>query len=168
MNPKKILVMGVSGCGKSSVGSSIAKALNLKFYDGDDFHSEQSVEKMRQGIPLTDEDRKGWLKRLNALFLENDNAVIACSALKPEYRDILRLNNQDLVIVYLQGDYNTIWSRLSQRANHYFHGEKMLRSQFDTLIEPKKDEAIFVDVSASMEGVLSQALAGIKSIGGDA
>lgn len=168
MNPKKILVMGVSGCGKSSVGSSIAKTLNLKFYDGDDFHSEQSVEKMRQGIPLTDEDRKGWLKRLNALFVENDNAVIACSALKPEYRDILRRNNQDLVIVYLQGDYDTIWSRLSQRANHYFHGEKMLRSQFDTLVEPEQDEAIFVDVSASMEGVLAQALQGIKSFGGDA
>ncbi len=168
MNPKKILVMGVSGCGKSSVGSSIAKALNLKFYDGDDFHSEQSVEKMRQGIPLTDEDRKGWLNRLNALFVENDSAVIACSALKPEYRDILRINNQDLVIIYLQGDYDTIWSRLSQRSNHYFHGEKMLRSQFDTLIEPEKGEAIFVDVSASMEEVLTQALQGIKSLGGDA
>ncbi|PNH86331.1 gluconokinase [Vibrio diazotrophicus] len=165
MDPKKILVMGVSGCGKSSVGSAIAKALNLKFFDGDDYHSELSVEKMRQGIPLTDEDRIGWLQRLNSLFLEHESAVIACSALKPEYRDILRNNNQDLAIVYLQGDYDTIWARLSQRANHYFHGEKMLKSQFDTLIEPEADEAIFVDVSSSMEEVLEQALQGLRNKG---
>lgn len=100
MKAKKILVMGVSGCGKSLIGSEIAKSLNLPFYDGDDYHPLANVEKMRQGTPLTDDDRIGWLHTLNRLYVENEAAVIACSALKPEYRDILRLENQDLVIVF--------------------------------------------------------------------
>lgn len=165
MKPRKILVMGVSGCGKSSIGSKIAEALGLKFFDGDDYHPQQNVEKMRQGIPLTDEDRYGWLQTLNRLFIEQESAVIACSALKPEYRDILRTNNEELVIVYLQGDYDTIWSRLKQRSDHYFQGEKMLKSQFTTLVEPQAGEAIFVDISQSLDDVVAQALTAISQPG---
>ncbi|EKO3519766.1 gluconokinase [Vibrio fluvialis] len=165
MKPRKILVMGVSGCGKSSIGSKIAEALGLKFFDGDDYHPQQNVEKMRQGIPLTDEDRYGWLQTLNRLFIEQESAVIACSALKPEYRDILRTNNEELVIVYLQGDYDTIWSRLKQRSDHYFQGEKMLKSQFATLVEPQAGEAIFVDISQSLDDVVAQALTAINQPG---
>lgn len=95
MKPKKILVMGVSGCGKSSIGSKIADALGLKFFDGDDYHPQDNVDKMRQGIPLTDDDRLGWLQTLNRLFIEQAGAVIACSALKPAYRDILRADNDN-------------------------------------------------------------------------
>ncbi|WP_172562270.1 gluconokinase [Vibrio furnissii] len=163
MKPKKILVMGVSGCGKSSIGSKIADVLGLKFFDGDDYHPQDNVDKMRQGIPLTDDDRLGWLQTLNRLFIEQAGAVIACSALKPEYRDILRANNDDLVIVYLQGDYETIWSRLQQRSDHYFQGEAMLKSQFDTLVEPNANEAIFVDISQSLDGVLTQALQALEA-----
>ncbi|MFH4618624.1 gluconokinase [Vibrio furnissii] len=163
MKPKKILVMGVSGCGKSSIGSKIADALGLKFFDGDDYHPQDNVDKMRQGIPLTDDDRLGWLQTLNRLFIEQTGAVIACSALKPAYRDILRANNDDLVIVYLQGDYETIWSRLQQRSDHYFQGEAMLKSQFDTLVEPDANEAIFVDISQSLDGVLAQALQALEA-----
>ncbi|KQH84357.1 gluconate kinase [Vibrio furnissii] len=163
MKPKKILVMGVSGCGKSSIGSKIADALGLKFFDGDDYHPQDNVDKMRQGIPLTDDDRLGWLQTLNRLFIEQAGAVIACSALKPTYRDILRANNDDLVIVYLQGDYETIWSRLQQRSDHYFQGEAMLKSQFDTLVEPDANEAIFVDISQSLDGVLTQALQALEA-----
>lgn len=163
MKAKKILVMGVSGCGKSSVGSEIAERLGLTFFDGDDFHPQHNVDKMSQGVPLTDEDRYGWLKTLNKLFIDSDTAVIACSALKPQYRDILRENNQELVIVYLKGDYDTIWSRLSQRDDHYFQGERMLRSQFDTLIEPQSDEAIFVDIAQPMSQVVDEALQAIAA-----
>ncbi|MBY8276404.1 gluconokinase [Vibrio fluvialis] len=165
MKPRKILVMGVSGCGKSSIGSKIAEALGLKFFDGDDYHPQQNVEKMRQGIPLTDEDRYGWLQTLNRLFIEQESAVIACSALKPEYRDILRTNNEELVTVYLQGDYDTIWSRLKQRSDHYFQGEQMLKSQFATLVEPQAGEAIFVDISQSLDDVVAQALTAISQPG---
>lgn len=161
MKAKKILVMGVSGCGKSSVGSQMAQRLGLTFFDGDDFHPQHNVDKMSQGIPLTDEDRYGWLQTLNRLFMDNDSAVIACSALRPQYRDILRENNDELVIIYLQGDYDTIWSRLSQRADHYFQGEKMLRSQFETLIEPGADEAIFIDITQPMDEVVAKALQAI-------
>ncbi|WP_038177534.1 MULTISPECIES: gluconokinase [Vibrio] len=162
MKAKKIVVMGVSGCGKSLIGSEIAKALALPFYDGDDYHPEANVEKMRQGIPLTDEDRSGWLQTLNRIYTDNDAAVIACSALKPEYRQVLRHNNPELVIVYLKGDFDTIWARHQKRANHYFNGESMLRSQFEALVEPSCDEALHIDISLPIEGVLQQALQAIK------
>lgn len=162
MKTKKILVMGVSGCGKSLIGSEIAKALNIPFFDGDDYHPEANVKKMAQGIPLGDKDRCGWLTTLNELYRENDSAVIACSALKPAYRDILRHNNSDLLIVYLQGDFETIWSRHKQRANHYFNGEAMLKSQFDALVEPHADEALFIDISQDVDSVISDSLSAIK------
>ncbi|WP_102505424.1 gluconokinase [Salinivibrio kushneri] len=164
MKVKKLLIMGVSGCGKSLIGSEIARALGLPFYDGDDYHPADNVEKMRKGIPLTDADRSGWLRTLNRLYTDNEAAVIACSALKPEYRDVLRQNNPELVIVYLQGDYATIWSRLQKRANHYFHGEAMLRSQFDALVEPSAEEALFVDISYPVDTVVAHALQQIKEM----
>lgn len=163
MKAKKILVMGVSGCGKSLIGSELAKSLKLPFYDGDDFHPQANVEKMRQGIPLDDADRSGWLDTLNKLYVDNECAVIACSALKPEYRDILRRNNESLVIVYLKGDFDTIWARHKNRANHYFNGEAMLRSQFDTLVEPGIKEALHIDIAQSVEQVLQQALTAIEA-----
>lgn len=154
MNHKKILVMGVSGCGKSHIGHLLAQQLSYSFFDGDDFHPQNNVDKMRQGIPLTDEDRVDWLHTLNRLFTDNESVVIACSALKPEYRDILRKNNEDLTIVYLQGDFDTIWQRHQKRDNHWFNGKLMLESQFDTLIEPLPNEAIFIDIKPSVETVL--------------
>lgn len=162
MKSKKILVMGVSGCGKSLIGSRIAKALDLQFFDGDDFHPETNVEKMRQGIPLTDEDRQGWLETLNQQFISQPSAVIACSALKPQYRDTLRKNNEELVIVYLQGSFDTIWNRHKNRENHYFNGEQMLKSQFEALVEPQEDEALFVDIAQDVEQVVESALALLK------
>ncbi|UXI03155.1 gluconokinase [Photobacterium sp. TY1-4] len=164
MKPKKILVMGVSGCGKSLIGSKIAAALGLTFFDGDDYHPPENVAKMREGIPLTDEDRYGWLKTLNQLFVERDTAVVACSALKAHYRDILRENNPELVIVYLQGAFDTIWSRHQQRANHYFNGEAMLRSQFEALEEPAAGEALFIDIRQDVDAVVSAALSAIEEI----
>lgn len=154
MKHKKILVMGVSGCGKSHIGQLLAQDLHFQFFDGDDFHPDSNVEKMRQGIPLTDEDRIDWLHTLNQLFISNDAAVIACSALKPQYRDILRLNNSELVIIYLQGDFDTIWQRHQKRDNHWFNGENMLKSQFEALMEPNANEAIFIDIKPSIDSVI--------------
>lgn len=162
MEAKKILVMGVSGCGKSLIGREIAQSLQLPFYDGDDYHSPENVEKMRRGTPLNDQDRMGWLHTLNRLYVDNDAAVIACSALKSEYRDILRLDNPHLIIIYLDGDFETIWSRHQKRANHYFNGESMLRSQFEALCPPAAQEAISVDIRDSVEGVVKNALDAIK------
>ncbi|MBD1557495.1 gluconokinase [Vibrio sp. S9_S30] len=164
MNNQKILVMGVSGCGKSLIGSKLALALKAPFFDGDDYHTAQHIEKMQQGIPLSDQDRLGWLHRLNSLLTDNDHIVLACSALKPEYRDILRKGVQDLTIVYLKGDFDTIWSRHRSRPNHYFNGKHMLESQFSTLVEPFPSEAVTIDVSAHVEDVLASALNSIKAM----
>ncbi|WP_105902735.1 gluconokinase [Vibrio gangliei] len=155
MDHKKILVMGVSGCGKSHIGQLLAQSIQYPFFDGDDFHPQSNVDKMRQGTPLTDEDRIDWLHTLNRLFIENECAVVACSALKPQYRDILRQDNEELTIVYLQGDFDTIWQRHQKRGNHWFNGKSMLESQFETLIEPNPNEAIFIDIRPTVEDVLN-------------
>lgn len=158
MKPKKIIVMGVSGCGKSLIGSTLATALGLRFFDGDDFHSPDNVRKMSEGVPLNDEDRAEWLARLNRLLRDVPNAVLACSALKPEYRRQLRAGIDGLEIVYLQGDFDTIWNRHQQRADHYFNGRAMLESQFATLVEPEQDEALFIDIRQSQHEVLQDIL----------
>ena len=93
---KKILLMGVSGTGKSLIGRLIADALGILFIDGDDFHSKSNLNKMNSGIPLNDSDRGSWLKALNRELVRHSNLILACSALKPEYRSLLRENNQDL------------------------------------------------------------------------
>ncbi|GAB3488072.1 gluconokinase [Marinomonas epiphytica] len=155
---KKIVVLGVSGSGKSSIGQRIADALNLDFYDGDDFHSQANIDKMSSGTPLNDDDRQGWLITLNHLLKEKDNAVLACSGLKPEYRSALREGVDDLTMVYLKGSFETIWQRHQQRNSHYFNGREMLESQFATLIEPSEDEAIVVDIAQEVDNVVQDAL----------
>lgn len=161
---KKIIVMGVSGCGKSSMGKKLAGHYGYPFFDGDDYHSEANVEKMRQGIPLTDEDRFGWLETLNNILKNNETAVVACSSLKPVYRDILRNGVSDLAIVYLQGDFDTIWQRHQKRADHYFNGKDMLESQFATLVEPVgEDDVIAIDIRHSIADVFSQSIAALEA-----
>ena len=160
----KIIVMGVSGCGKSSMGQKIAAYFGFPFFDGDDYHSEANVEKMRQGIPLTDEDRFGWLKTLNGILKEHPTAVVACSGLKPEYREILRHDVNDLGIIYLQGDFDTIWQRHQKRDGHYFNGKEMLESQFDTLVEPKDEaDVITVDIRQSIEQVFNVSIQALEA-----
>lgn len=155
---KRIIVLGVSGSGKSLIGKKIADKLGYHFFDADDFHSDANVEKMRQGIPLNDDDRQGWLITLNELLVNTPNAVLACSALKPAYRETLGRNLENVSLVYLKGDIDTIWQRHQKREGHYFNGRAMLESQFETLIEPTADEAIIVDIAQDAETVLQQAL----------
>ena len=135
-----IVVMGVSGSGKSVIGKLLSEKLSRPFYDGDDFHPEANVKKMSSGHPLNDEDRKEWLIALNKLALENrqKGAVIACSALKKNYRCLLQAGMGDcMAFVYLEGSFELIKSRLDQRKGHFMSTE-LLQSQFDTLEPPSK------------------------------
>lgn len=152
---KSIIVLGVSGCGKSTIGKMLARKLNYRFFDGDDYHSQNNVNKMESGVPLTDADRYNWLKNLNQLLSVNPYSVLACSALKPSYRNLLKEGNHSLQFVYLQGSFEEIWARHQQRNGHYFNGKQMLESQFKTLIEPGKDEAIVVNINQSPENIVN-------------
>lgn len=161
---KKIIVMGVSGCGKSSMGQRLAQHFGFPFFDGDDYHSPENVEKMARSIPLTDADRYGWLQTLNGILRCETCAVVACSALKPEYRELLRAGVEDLEIVYLKGDIDTIWQRHQKRNGHYFNGRSMLESQFATLVEPVDEDVITVDIRQSMDAVFSQCVAQLTEL----
>jgi gluconokinase len=152
-----IVIMGVSGCGKSTVGRLLAGKLNWSFFEGDDFHPPENVTKMRAGIPLADADRRPWLEALRALISrvnrEGESAVLACSALKRSYRDQLREAAGKVVFVYLKGTYDLIWQRMESRAGHYMP-VRLLRSQFEDLEEPKR--AIVVEITQRPEDIIEQ------------
>ena len=139
-----IIVMGVAGSGKSTVGKLLAERLGWPFYDGDDFHPPENIEKIRRGEALNDSDREPWLKAIKELMENHDGpAVIGCSALKKSYRDYLRGNMQKVRFVYLQGTRQILEMRLSKRKDH-FAGADILESQLETLEEP--DSALVEDI----------------------
>ena len=142
-----VVVMGVSGAGKSTIGAALARALGWRFIDGDDHHPPANVAKMAAGEPLTDADREPWLNRLNILLRNETNAVMACSALKQSYRDRLTAGVVDFQFVFLTGDAELIGARLARRHHRYMPAS-LLHSQFETLEPPEK--AIAVDVSADV------------------
>src|SRR3712207_6584842 len=145
MGEMVVILMGVSGSGKTTVGRLLAERTGATFYDADDFHTPANVEKMRAGVPLTDEDRRPWLDALRALVASclerGEPAVLACSALKEKYRERLRVDGR-VRFVYLEGDYELIEQRLKNRRGHFMKRE-MLKSQFETLEEPRR--AVRVD-----------------------
>jgi gluconokinase len=155
------VVMGVSGCGKTTIGKALARRLECPFYDGDDYHPPENIAKMAKGIPLNDDDRHPWLARLHALIAEHEGkgetAVIACSALKKKYRSQLRGNIKNVQFIYLHSDFDTIWQRMQARANHYMKAD-MLQSQFDTLETPGRDEAVQIDVSQEVAQIVAEIL----------
>lgn len=148
--------MGVSGCGKTTIGVQLAARLGWPFYDGDDFHPPANKAKMGAGIPLDDADRAGWLAVLAELIrghaAEGRSLVLACSALKQRYRDQLRVV-PDVQFVYLQGSYDLILARMQARTGHYMK-PAMLASQFAAL-EPPVD-ALTVDIAAPPEEIIEQ------------
>lgn len=158
-SPKIIILMGVSGSGKTTIGKKLAAKLGWNFYDADDFHPQTNLEKMSQGIPLTDEDRWPWLDRLRSLILElierDQPAVLACSALKASYRERLLRDTRRAALVYLRGDYRLIKRRMEAREDHYFEAD-MLRSQFEALEEPR--EALVIDIDARPRAIVRDIL----------
>jgi gluconokinase len=149
-----VVLMGVSGSGKTTVGKVLASQLGWRFYDADDYHPAVNIEKMRRGIPLTDEDRKPWLQTLAGLIDDardrGENIVLACSALKHAYQEYLR-HHLDLVhYVFLQGSEELIQKRLDARKGHFMN-PGLLGSQFEILEPP--DDAIRVDVSGTPEEI---------------
>ena len=148
-----LIVMGVSGSGKTTIGKLLAQRLGAHFLDADDFHPEDNVKKMRGGIALDDVDRKPWLDHLNTELRNHeargDSVVLACSALKRSYREQLRKGLRDVRVVYLHGTRALLTARLAGREGHYM-SPALLDSQFDTLEEPRA--AITIDVSGTPEG----------------
>jgi gluconokinase len=151
--------MGVSGSGKTTIGKALATKLGWDFYDADDFHTSENIAKMSRGIPLDDDDRTPWLVSLHSLIStclkENKHGVLACSALKERYRQMLLVGNQGLLIVYLKGDYDLIWARMSVRPGHYMKPE-MLKSQFVVLDEPMN--GLVVNVSLPVDEIVKNIL----------
>ncbi|MBU2938247.1 NADP-dependent phosphogluconate dehydrogenase [Lacinutrix sp. C3R15] len=147
--------MGVSGCGKSTIGNLLSKELDIPFFDGDDFHPESNITKMSNGKALNDDDRQGWLETLNHLAkkqLTKNSCVIVCSALKQKYRDILSQDiHKQTKWIYLSGTFEQIYERMNSRSDH-FMPSKLLKSQFDTLEEPK--DAMQIDISLSPKNII--------------
>ena len=156
-----MVVMGVSGCGKSAVASGLAAAFGLRCVDADDLHSAEAVAAMRAGIALTDDDRWPWLDRVGAVLADAqghpDGVVVACSALRRAYRERLRGACAGLRFVFLDGDEPTIAARLAQRQGHYMP-PSLLRSQLRTLERPGEGEAdvLHVDITTGLDVLVAR------------
>ena len=149
MAGESYILMGVSGSGKSLIGSKVAALLSAKFIDGDDLHPAKNIDKMSQGIPLTDEDRLPWLERLNdasySLYKKNETGFIVCSSLKKQYRDFLRKGSPNVHFLWLDGDYD-------------FMPVALLKSQFEALECPlaEEDDVARIDINHDIENVTAQ------------
>ena len=154
-----IVIFGVSGAGKTTVGKMLAEQLGWSFLEADDFHPTANIEKMRNGHPLTDEDRWPWLdclrKQIEQFLSAGENAVLACSALKRTYRNRLRVND-DVKFVFLRGDYPLVEKQLRGRRHHFMNLD-LLQSQFDDLEEPEIDEhALTVALGQAAEEIVEE------------
>lgn len=157
---KICIIMGVAGAGKSTIGKLLSEQLGWQFYDGDNFHPLENVEKMQRGLPLNDSDRYPWLKALRHLIdnlqTQQENAIIACSALKENYRELLQSKDDNIIWIYLQGNYQQIRERLQQREGHFMKSE-MLNSQWEALEAP--ENAVVIDISLSPPDIVAKILA---------
>jgi len=159
------ILMGVSGAGKTVIGQKLADYFGIPFYDGDDFHPTENIQKMERGEPLTDEDRMPWLQILaNSIqtWNQHGDAVLACSALKKAYRNKLRgkTPENEVRFIYLKGSFSLIADRLSSRSDH-FMPEELLQSQFEALEEPER--AITVPIDRSPEVIVQMIVKQLKS-----
>jgi gluconokinase len=163
--PAVMIVMGVSGSGKSTVGALLARRLHWEFEDADWLHPASNVDKMHNGIPLTDDDRRPWLKAV-ATWIDNtrrsgEHAVVACSALKRWYRDVLIGSRADVRLIYLKGDETLIARRIATRHEH-FMPRSLLHSQFEALEEPRSDEApIIASIAPEPREIVTQILSAL-------
>lgn len=152
-----IIVMGVSGVGKTTIGKALASRINAAFAEGDDYHPNVNVEKMRSGVPLTDDDRWPWLDRLRSeidrWLRDGERVVLTCSALKTSYRTRLQPEQGGVCFVHLSADRKMIEQRLSERKGHYMP-PSLLKSQLDTLEPPA--EAITVDADGTIDDIIEE------------
>jgi carbohydrate kinase (thermoresistant glucokinase family) len=166
-----IVLMGVSGCGKSTIGPRLAAALGADYREGDAFHPLSNVAKMRSGTPLTDDDRRPWLEAMAIAMRDwsrqNRSTVLSCSALKRRYRDMLRTGAPDACFVHLAGDKALIAARLAERTDH-FMPPALLDSQFAALEPPGPDEAIAVSIDQTPDAIVAEALKRLMHRAGDA
>ena len=143
-----IIITGVSGVGKTTIGKLLSENMGWTFYDGDDYHTDVNLDKMRHGTPLTDDDRWPWLNALRTtiseIVLHEKDAVLSCSALKESYRMRLGSGLKDIVFVYLRGDYQLVRNRISARVGHFMSSD-LLVSQYSDLEEPQN--GIIVDAA---------------------
>ena len=152
----KLVVMGVSGCGKSSVGEALGRAMGVPYIDGDDLHPEANVAKMRAGQPLTDADRWPWLDLVAETLRARAPVILGCSALKRRYRDRIRLAGR-VTFLHLTGSRELIQSRMTARQGHYMP-PSLLESQFAALEPPGPDEAIAIDIDQPLAMIVAEAL----------
>lgn len=150
-----IVVMGVAGCGKSTIGAALAERLGAEFLDGDSLHPQANIDKMASGTPLNDDDRAPWLAEIGRRFPASNSAlVIACSALKRSHRDIIRSADPSVVFVHLHGTRELLNARMTARPGH-FMPPSLLESQLTTLEPLQDDEAgIVVDIATSVEDIV--------------
>ena len=165
-----VIVFGVSGAGKTTIGKLLAKRLGWRFLEADDFHPRVNVEKMHNGLALTDEDRLPWLKllreQIERSLAAKENAVLACSALKRKYRERLRVSD-NVKFVLLRGDYALIEKQLHSRRGHFMNLD-LLRSQFADLEEPKSDEdAVTIELGRAPEELVEEIKTKLRLAGKD-
>ena len=155
-NTRLIVVMGTTGCGKSTIGECLSQRMNAAYLEGDDYHSADNKEKMAAGIALTDDDRWPWLKALSdAMRISRGKTVTSCSSLKRSYRDFFTANAKEPVLfVYLKGTRELLAFRLSERQGHFMN-TGLLDSQLETLEPPEKDEfSLTVDINATVDDII--------------
>lgn len=156
-SPRILLVMGVAGSGKSTIGHGLADALGWPYYEADDFHSAANKAKMAAGTPLDDDDRAPWLASIRGTIDEcrraGRSAVFTCSGLKHKYRQVLTDDAPEVSLIYLHGDFDTILARVSGREGHFMKAE-MVKSQFAALEVP--DDALRVDIRQSPAAILAE------------
>lgn len=152
----RVVIMGVAGCGKSSVGEALSAVLGIPYVDGDDLHPPANVERMRVGIPLTDADRWPWLDRVAAVLASEAPVIVGCSALKRAYRDRIRRGAGGPVrFVHLSGSRTVIQGRMAKREGHYMP-VSLLDSQFAALEAPGPDEALTVDIDQPLAAIVAR------------
>lgn len=158
-----VILMGVSGAGKTTIGLRLAERLSWAFHDADDLHTPENVRKMERGQALDDEDRQPWLEALqrliDGLLDAGESAVIACSALKQQYRDLLVRDEDEVRLVYLKGSYELIEQRMAARKGHFFEAG-LLATQFAALEEP--DGALVVDIALAPDEVVETIVEGLS------
>ncbi len=166
MTGRVIIIMGVSGSGKSTIGDILAEKLGYKFIDGDDLHPKANIQKMASGNPLNDEDRSPWLERIRdacySLENKNEQGIIVCSALKKKYRDQIRDGNKKVIFLFLNGSFDLLLKRMESRTGHFMKAS-MLQSQFNTLEVPiNESDVITIDIDKSIDEIIKEAVLKIK------